>query len=148
MKSPNSLRAVAMFEAGKGMLVLLVGCGLLSLMQRDVQQLAEQLISHLHLDPAKHTPRIFLDAAADMTNARLWLLAVFAIAYASVRFIESFGLWHQKRWAKWFAAVSGAIYIPFELVELALDATSLAASALAVNVLIVGVMIHHLRREK
>ena len=148
MPPPNTLRAIAVFEAGKGVLVLLVGCGLLALIHRDIQQLAQQLIRHLHLDPAKHIPQIFIAAAADMTNSRLWLLALFALAYALVRFVESYGLWHGKRWAKWFAAISGAIYIPFELIELSIDVTWLAMAALAVNVIIVGVILHNLTRQK
>ncbi|MCZ7627423.1 MAG: DUF2127 domain-containing protein [Candidatus Methylomirabilis sp.] len=41
-----------------------------------------------------------------------------AAGYASVRFVEAYGLWLERRWAEWFAAVSGGIYIPFEIYEL------------------------------
>lgn len=136
----NTVRAVAAVEAAKGVLVLLAGLGALSLMHRDVQQLAENLISHLHLNPAKHTPRIFLDASAHLTHARLYWLAAFALAYAALRFIEAYGLWRERRWAAWLAAVSGAIYIPFELAELSSGITALAMLALAVNVVVVGLM--------
>ncbi len=147
MKSLNTIRAVAVFEATKGILVVLVGFGALSLLHRDAQQLAEQIIGHLHLNPAKHDPRIFLDTAADLTNARLWLLATFAAAYASVRFIEAYGLWRAKRWAEWFSMLSAGIYIPFEVYELCIKPTSLALLALAVNVIVVGIIIIHMKRS-
>ena len=86
-----SVRAVALFEAAKGALVWLAGFGALSLLHRDVQRFAEQLVGHLHLNPAKHYPHIFLDAAADLTEARLLLLAAFAATYGLVRFIEAYG---------------------------------------------------------
>lgn len=147
MKLPHTIRAVSVFEAVKGMLVLLVGFGALSLIHRDVQQVAEQLIGHLHLNPAKHYPRIFLDTAANATNARLWLLAIFAVAYSSIRFVEAYGLWRAKRWAEWFAAASGGIYIPFEVYELFTTGTLLTLIVLAINLVIVGLMIKTLYRS-
>ena len=146
MRIVTSTRAVALFEAAKGIVVLLAGFGALSLIHRDIQRAAEQLVSHLHLNPAKHYPRIFLDAAAHLTDARIWFLAILAATYALARFIESYGLWRSKRWAEWFAAVSGGIYLPFEVYELAKGINSLALSLLVINVLIVAIMINALRR--
>jgi uncharacterized membrane protein (DUF2068 family) len=51
-----------------------------------------------------------------------------------------------RRWAEWFAAVSGGIYIPFELYELFKGVTWLSLGALVVNVFIVGLMINALLR--
>ena len=63
------------------------------------------------------------------------LLAWAAVAYAGVRFIEAYGLWRRRKWAEWFALLSTAMYLPWELLEVirrpspakyALLATSLA----------------------
>ena len=62
---------MAFLEAAKGAVVLLAGFGVLALVHRDVQQVAEAVVSHLHLNPARHYPRIFLDAAARVSDARL-----------------------------------------------------------------------------
>ncbi|MGA7181328.1 MAG: DUF2127 domain-containing protein [Thiobacillaceae bacterium] len=142
----SSIRAVSVVEAAKGAVVLLAGFGALSLTHHDVQRVAEKLIGHLHLNPAKHYPRIFLDAAAHLTDARLWLLATLALAYAVARFVEAYGLWRGRRWAEWFAAVSGGIYIPFEIYGLSKGVTVLALSALVTNLLIVVLMINALLR--
>jgi uncharacterized membrane protein (DUF2068 family) len=146
MRSSSTVRAVALFEAAKGTLVLLAGFGSLSLIDHDAQRLAEQLVGHLHLNPAKHYPHIFIDTAAHLTDARLWLVAALAAAYGLVRFVEAYGLWRGRRWAEWFAAVSGGIYIPFELYELFKGVTWLSLGALVVNVFIVGLMINALLR--
>ncbi len=29
--------------------------------------------------------------------------------------LESYGLWFAKRWAEWFALLSGSVYLPVEL---------------------------------
>ena len=146
MRLLSTVRAVALFEAAKGALVLLAGLGALSFLHHDAQRLAERLVGHLHLNPAKHYPRIFIDTAAHLTDARLWVLAALAAAYGLARFAEAYGLWRGRRWAEWFAAVSGGIYIPFELYELFQGVTGFSLGALVVNVLVVGLMIKALLR--
>ncbi len=38
--------------------------------------------------------------------------------YAIVRFVEATGLWLEKEWAEWFALLSGAMYMPWEIYEI------------------------------
>src|SRR5258706_7124537 len=109
------LRMMALIEGAKGMLVLAAGVGLFALAHRDLQSMAEQLVRHLHLNPARHLPRIFLHLAANLNDRRLWLFASAAIIYSTIRFVEAYGLWHDWKWMKWFAVLSGAIYLPAEL---------------------------------
>jgi uncharacterized membrane protein (DUF2068 family) len=129
---------VAAFEAAKGLLVMATGLGLLSLLHHDVQRAAESVVRHLHLNPARHYPRVFLEAAAELTDTRLWLLASGAFAYAVVRGVEAYGLWSARAWAEWFAILSGAVYLPIEIYELIHHATAPKAVVLLVNVGIVG----------
>ncbi len=132
------IRAVALFEATKGAVVIMAGLGLLALIHHDVQAVAEQVVRHLHFNPAKRFPRIFLDAAAAATDARLWTLAMTAVAYASVRFVEAYGLWRQRVWAEWFGILTGSIYLPVELYELTVSVTAVKLAVLATNLFIVG----------
>jgi len=96
MRASIGLRAVAVFEGVKGGLVLVAGCGAASLVHRDLQAIAEEVVSHFHLNPASRYPRIFLDAAQSLTDARLWTFAALAFAYAAVRLAEAWGLWRQQ----------------------------------------------------
>jgi uncharacterized membrane protein (DUF2068 family) len=137
MRLSSGLRAVALFEAAKGALVLLLGFGLFSLVHHDIQRFAERLITHFHLNPAAHYPRIFIEAASHLTDNRLSLIAAGAAAYSAVRFTEAYGLWYARRWAEWFAALSGAVYIPFEVFELYKRFSWLSVGALIVNLAIV-----------
>src|SRR2546426_10052227 len=97
----DGIRAIALFEAAKGAVVLLAGFGLLGLLNRDVQAMAERFVKFTHLNPASKYPHIFLDAASRVTNAQLWLLAVGAAAYSIVRGFEAYGLWKGRAWAEW-----------------------------------------------
>ena len=141
------LRAVAAFEAVKGAIVLIAGFGLARLIDRDLQQAAENLVDRLHLDPAKKFPRIFLDLAANASDAQLWGLAALAMTYAALRFAEAYGLWFERRWGEWIAAVSGGIYVPVELYELSHGFSAIKLAALVLNALVVAYMSHLLRRR-
>lgn len=141
----NTLRSIALFEAAKGAIVLLAGLGLATVIH-DEAHLIERLVAHLHLNPAKGSSTTFLNLAHDLANIRLWMLAAGAAAYALVRFIEAYGLWHGKRWATWFAAMSGAIYLPFEGREIAVTHSWIALAALLLNGLVVALMLKELRR--
>ena len=144
MNRPTGLKLVALLELSKGALVLLAGFGLLSLLHKDVGQVAEDLVQLLHLNPASHMPRIFINAADKLTDARLWLLAGLALG----RVVEAAGLWLRKAWAEWFGALAGGVYIPIELYELAVKPTWLRLLVLAVNVLVVGILALELWRRR
>jgi len=148
MKLSSALRTVALFEAAKGVLVLVVGFGLLSLIGRDIEHFAERLVTHSHLNPASHYPRIFLDFADRVTNTNLMLLAAGAAVYSLVRFVEAYGLWHERSWAEWFAALSGAIYIPLEILRLQKHHSWISITLLAVNVVIVVFMLYCVFRNR
>jgi uncharacterized membrane protein (DUF2068 family) len=134
----RGMHTVSLFEAAKGALVLAAGFSLLSLVHGDVQAAAENLVRHLHLNPSRHYPRIFIDAASHFDDTRLRALAAFAFVYATVRFAEAYGLWYRRIWAEWFAIVSGAIYLPVEAYEIWMHATWLKVAVFLINTAIVA----------
>ena len=141
-RAERGVRAIAIFEACKGVVVLIAGFGLLHFLHHDIQSTAEELVRHSHLNPARHYPRIFIEAAKRTNDSRLWFLASMAFIYSSARLVEAWGLWHLKSWAQWFAIVSGAIYIPIEVVEIIKRVTVLRVLVLAVNIFIVIYLIY------
>lgn len=147
MKLAQGMRAVALLEAAKGMVVLLAGCGLFALVHRDLQALAEELVRHTHLNPASHYPRIFIAWAASVGNGHVAQMALAALAYAGLRLLEAYGLWRQRTWGELLAAASGAIYVPFEVAELARRPGALSLALLLLNLAIVAFMLVNLRRR-
>jgi uncharacterized membrane protein (DUF2068 family) len=140
-KPRKVLQLIALFEALKGFVVLALAFGLLSFLAHDNEAYAEQIIRRLHLDPGQHYAHMFIRAMADEPDSQLVVWALFAAFYAAVRFAEGYGLWHSKRWAEWFAAFSGGIYIPIEIYELFRRATWIKVSALVINIAIVVYMV-------
>ena len=142
------VRVVAAVEAAKAFLVLAVGAGLLSLIHRDVQATAEHVVKALHMNPASHTPRIFLELADQLTSTRLQLLALGALAYASLHLVEAYGLWRGRRWAEWLTVVAGGFYIPVEVYELWKGVTWLKSGLLVINLAIVVYLVRELWRSR
>jgi uncharacterized membrane protein (DUF2068 family) len=138
----RGVRTVAMFEGLKGTLVFIAGFGLLSLVHQDVQAVAEQLVQHLHLNPARHYPRVFIEAAGNINDTDLRSLAALACVYGVVRFIEAYGLWQKKVWAAWFAIISGSIYLPVEAYEIFERVTWMTVIVFLVNAFIVGYLVY------
>ena len=148
MRFSSGVRVIAVLEAAKGVLVLLAGFAVLALFHAGAQQVAEELVGHLHLNPAKGTPRIFIQLVGNLLDQRLWFLAVLAGAYSAMRFIEAYGLWRDRRWAEWFAAASGGVYVPFEIYELFHGVSVIKLAALAINVAVVAYMVYVLWRSQ
>ena len=137
-----------MLEASKAAIVLVAGFGLLTAVHEGAAQLAEALVQHMHLNPAKGYPRVFVDLASDTSNSQLWLLSAGAFSYAAMRCVEAFGLWHRRRWAEWFSVASGMVYVPVELYEIAHGFGALKLGALLVNAGIVAYMLYALRAAR
>lgn len=138
--SHAALRAIASVEIVKGVAILLIGFGLLTLLHKDVQIEAESLLIHLHINPDRRLSQALLDAAANVTSARLWAYAAACAIYAAVRFTEGYGLWHSRVWAEWFALLSGAMYLPWEVLKVIEHPRPVHWSLLLVNLLVVGYM--------
>jgi uncharacterized membrane protein (DUF2068 family) len=146
--SKGGLRVLALLEATKGLLVLLAGFGLLAFIHKDLHLAAEKLVRHFHLNPASRYPQIFIEVAAHLTDRYLWALALSALLYSVVRMVEAYGLWHRQQWAEWFGLLTGAMYIPVELIEIMRGATWPKVTVFIINATIVGYLAYILLRSR
>lgn len=135
------LRTVAVLEATKGILVLLLGFGVLALIHKNLDDVAEWLTEILRVNPEGKLSNLFFKTADRATDKTLWVLAIGALVYAAVRFVEAFGLWREREWAQWFALLSGALYLPWELYSLLRHPRPLKWGVVAANAVIVLYML-------
>lgn len=142
-----ALRAIAGFEALKGFVALSAGLGFLSLLHQDLHHIAASLIGHVGLDPGAHYPAILLKDIDQLLSADRRTLLLTVAAYVIVRFLEAYGLWHEQRWGEWLAALSGALYVPFELRHLIHSPSLVTAAVVVVNMAVVGFMAWQLRQR-
>ena len=148
LNQSKALHAIALFEGVKGVAAIIASFGLLSLAHHDVRAIALALIGHFHLNPDAHFPRILLDDAAILANANLSQAVLLAWAYAAIRLTEGYGLWKDRAWAEWLAAVSGAVYLPLELSHLLAHTTVINGMVLTGNIAVVVYMVVRLRRRR
>ncbi len=145
--STRGIRIIAVYEAVKGFIGLIGGFGLLSLIHRDVAEFAEDLVGLLHLNSEGRLAHRLVETITKLNPSNIKIFFVIALIYATVRFVEAYGLWRLRAWAEWFAIISGTIYIPIEIYEIFQKPTFVRVGILLVNVLMVLYLIYF-RREQ
>lgn len=145
------LRAVAVYEAAKGVLALMglgLGFGWLRRYHWDFDDALIAAVERLHVDRGGRAVSWVLERATHVTDIHLYVTAGMLLLYAAIRLTEAYGLWLDRRWGSWLGVWSGAIYIPFEIYELAERVTWLRAMILFLNVAIVLFLALHLRHRR
>src|SRR5689334_1826851 len=135
-KTSVALRTVAIFETTKAAIVLLLGCGLFHLMNENLDEVAERFVQVLHVNPEGKLSNLFFELASHFSDRNLWVLALGALAYASVRLTEAYGLWREREWAQWFSLLSTALYLPPELYWMLHHPSWLRSAVLVSNIAI------------
>lgn len=141
----SGLGVIAVLEACKGVLALLVAVGVHALAGVDLHQVALNVFAYLHLAASNHYVEMSLHSIDKITNSGLTMVTTIALGYALIRFIESYGLWHQMRWTEWFAFLSGAVYLPFEIYEVVNDQNAITIGVLVINLVVVSYMYYVLK---
>ena len=135
----QALRTVSLMEFAKGVLVL---GAVISLYWLDPSDVADAFLNFLHISPDRHFAHLLFSFADRVSNIKMWHLMLGASIYSGLRFAESVGLWRARAWAEWIALVSGAIYLPYEIMRLAHRVTLLHVSVFLVNLAIVAFMFY------
>ncbi len=133
------LRTVALFEALKGVLALLLAFVVTRAIRRefDFEDAAEHILGFFHIGLYHHWSKQFLDAADKLSDIHIATVLALAIAYAGLRFVEGYGLWKQRAWAEWLAIISGCLYIPIEVWKVIRHPNEMHWLILTINILVV-----------
>ncbi len=143
----RALHAIAVFEAVKGFAALFASIGLLQLLDHDMHQMMLSLLWRFHLDPDARYPELLLHYADLLSAINLRTMAPVAVAYITIRLAEAYGLWKEKIWGEWLAALSGALYIPLEVAHLLHRPTVFNGGVLLGNILMVAFLAFQLWRR-
>jgi uncharacterized membrane protein (DUF2068 family) len=133
------LRIVAIIDIIKGLSILAIGLGIMQADSHVLEHGGQFLVHLLDLDPKFGAPRKFIEFlhAADMEHG---LLLVFAAGYALLRFVEAFGLWFTRSWARWLGLVSSGMYVPFELYYFIKSPAWTTLGVLSINLIVVWLL--------
>lgn len=146
--STKSLRAIAGFEALKGVLAVLAGGGLLLIGGRNLQGGMELLLARCHINLAWQGAKTLMAATEAVGHWNGGWVAVGVCAYASLRFSESYGLWRNRVWAEWIGVISGAIYLPLEIWDLSQRFRLFTLVIMVINIGIIAYLGFALARQR
>jgi len=134
---PVGLRAIAFFEATKGVLAFGAACGLLSLRHTDLHAVTDAFLLRHGIDPERQYMRLFIESVARATHHHAGQIAALGFAYTLIRLVEGYGLWWGKHWAEWFAVISAALYLPWELNHFARHPRPFTAGVILFNLALI-----------
>lgn len=134
-----AIRTSAVIESTKGTLVLATGVGLASRLRHHAQHLLERWAAHL--DPVAHLSHVLARVGDLLAKVDAPVVLAIAALYGTARFVEAYGLWHARRWALWFGAITAAVFVPFEIVELIRRGGVLSCAILAANLATVAILV-------
>ena len=144
LRRSTGLRTIAVFEVFKGGLALF-GFLWVALGRDTVPSLMARLVKYAHINPDGGIANFFLTQVTDLNPM---MLAGVVVAYIILRFAEAYGLWRERHWAEWLAAISATIYIPLEVLEIINHPSWSHVVTLVVNVIIVIFLAYVLWRTR
>lgn len=127
----------------KGLLLLLLSAGLLSLINKDLELLTKRLAQILNLDVDKHYISLLLSMAGTLKNALLVEVSAGMFLYGILSWVEAYGLHKRKRWAEYLTAVATGLFIPLEIYEVVSRLSVIRVAVLILNVAVVYYLIKH-----
>jgi uncharacterized membrane protein (DUF2068 family) len=128
--------------------LIIVGLKLLTFINGDIHAWAEDFVIRHGIDIANRFVHDTLERMIGVGNNGLIKFSVIAFVYAAILFTEGIGLWLQKRWAEYLAAIGTALFIPIEIYEIYERFTWIRIGILALNTFVVWYLYTRLKDEK
>ncbi len=141
----RSIRAIALFEAAKGVLALLAAVGLAAVGPVALKHGIERVLSAVHLLDTTGDRSSPLDR---ITAETVDIAIAVIVLYGLMRLVEGWGLWRHRIWASWLGCIGAAAYLPFEVYALWRNPDWLTWGVLLVNLLIVVVLARDIARRR
>ena len=147
-KGSRGLLLVAAYKLVKGLALLALGIGALSLLHRDVAAEAARWIDLLRIDPQNHYIQSLLARIAKVDTRKLKELSIGTFLYSGVFLTEGVGLALRKRWAEYLTILTTASLLPLEVYEIAKRFSAAKVVILLVNIAVVVYLVNEVRRTR
>ena len=144
----RTIHLIAVWKFLKGVLLVIVGFKLLTLLDKDVAQWFADFIERHHINPENHFVHSIAEKLTGVERNDLILFSVGSFSYSALQLTEGIGLWLEKRWAEYLTAIATALLIPLEIYEIYEKFTWVRVLILIVNVFVVWYLVTRLKDEK
>lgn len=143
-----TIHFLSIFKFVKGALLLMVAIKLLTLINKDVDQVFAAFIARHSIDPDNSIVRNIAEKLSGVNSQQLTLFSIGSFSYSGLLLTEGFGLWFQKRWAEYLTAIATSLLIPLEIYEIYEKFTWVRVAILVLNLFVVWYLVTRLKDEK
>ena len=143
----NGLALIALFTLVKGVVLLLVGAGLLRLVDPEIATFLAPAVDLLHLHGHSRLLHSLLLKVGVLPSHTLFLMAYASLLYSVFLLIEGCGLWLEASWAGYMAVISTSVFLPVEFYDVLKQISVVHVTMLLLNVAIVGYLVAQLERR-
>ena len=140
--------AIAAFKIVKGLLLLLVGIGALSLIHKDAAETFTNWANALQVNVHSRILQRWLVEIGLAQRRDLALIVTVSFVYSALLLTEGIGLFMQQVWAEYMTALITASFIPIEVYELARRTTPSRIYLLVINLVVVAYLVMRLSQRK
>ncbi|HUY80808.1 MAG TPA: DUF2127 domain-containing protein [Acidobacteriaceae bacterium] len=128
----------------EALLFVMLGVGVMRLLQQGVVDELTRLVIALRFDPEGRVASLVLNHAALMSPHRLKEISAVVFAHASLDVLEGVGLVLRKTWAEFVTAVVSAFFLPLEIYSLVQHVTWVRVTITLINLAVVAYLGFHL----
>lgn len=139
---------IVVFKLLKGLILLAVGIGALTLLHDNVAGQVTHWIEVLRVDPQNHFIHALIRKLWAVDDKKLVAISAGTFFYAALVLTEGIGLALRKKWAEYFTIFVTASLIPLEIYELVHKLSFMKIAVIAVNVAVVIYLAIDLRKAK
>ncbi|MEP7071687.1 MAG: DUF2127 domain-containing protein [Verrucomicrobiota bacterium] len=144
----RSLIYIAIFKWAKAALLILLGCGLLRMLNRDLGETLQNFADTLRVDPGNKYLTELLAKAALVDDKKLEVVSALTFAYAALFLVEGTGLFFEKKWAEYLTIIATASFVPLEVYEVVKSVNVLKVVTLVINLAILIYLIVFVVRHR
>jgi uncharacterized membrane protein (DUF2068 family) len=141
-----TLYAIIGIKLLKGLLLLLVGFGVLSLVGQDLDMRFDQFLRWIHLDPEKKFFAELGTKLQHMTPNSVRGIGIGTVLYSFFSLIEGVGLMFRLAWIGWIVIGESLFFIPIEVYDLMRRFSMTVFVILLINVVIVWYLLKNKER--
>jgi uncharacterized membrane protein (DUF2068 family) len=143
-----TIHILAIIKLVKGILLLIVGIKLLTLINKDAAEVFEAFITRHGIDSGNRIVETIAEKLEGVGKTQLIMFSLGSFCYSGLQLTEGIGLWMQKRWAEILTVIATSLLIPVEIYEMYEKFTWVRLLVFAVNIFIVWYLADRLRDEK
>jgi uncharacterized membrane protein (DUF2068 family) len=111
----KGLLAIAIFKWCKSIILCALALGLLTLLHRDIGEVAERITNALRVDPDNRYLGWLLAKLSLVDERKIKTLSALTLVYSALFLVEGTGLFFEKSWAELLTVIATASFIPLEI---------------------------------